>query len=99
MYERKRDVFQTQIPLVLIKSKMAGIQALVNAYGEDSDLEGNDSPTEEITEDHTAHLKPGSSIDSLKSKFQLNVAPTVINKVRKWLKTKRAKSVNSLHVL
>jgi hypothetical protein len=62
---------------------MAGIQALVSAYGEESDSEGNESPAEEITEDHTAHLKPGSSIDSLKSKFLLNCAPVVINKVTK----------------
>lgn len=61
--------------------KMAGIEALVSAYGKDSDSEENESPEEEITEDHTAHLNPGSSIHSMKSKFQLNVAPTVVNKV------------------
>ncbi|KXJ18778.1 Pre-mRNA-processing factor 17 [Exaiptasia diaphana] len=59
---------------------MAGIEALVSAYGEDSDSEENDSPKEEITEDHTVHLNPGSSIHTMKSKFQLNVAPAVVNK-------------------
>ena len=60
---------------------MAAMEALVSAYGDDSDSEGNESPEEELTADHTAHLKPGVSISQLQSKIQLKSAPVVTAKV------------------
>ena len=60
---------------------MAAIEALANAYGDDSDSEGNESPEEEVTPDHTAHLKSGVSISQLQSKIQLKSAPAVTAKV------------------
>ena len=60
---------------------MAAIEALASAYGDDSDSEGNESPEEEVTPDHTAHLKAGVSISQLQSKIQLKSAPTVTAKV------------------
>lgn len=60
---------------------MAAIEALASAYGDDSDSEGNESPEEEVTPDHTAHLKAGVSISQLQSKIQLKSAPIVTAKV------------------
>ena len=60
---------------------MAAMKALVSAYGDDSDSEENESPEEEVTPDHTAHLKSGISISQLQSKIQLKSAPTVTAKV------------------
>ena len=60
---------------------MAAMEALASAYGDDSDSEGNESPEEEVTPDHTAHLKSGVSISQLQSKIQLKSAPTVTAKV------------------
>jgi len=60
---------------------MAAIEALASAYGDDSDSEGNESPEEEVTPDHTAHLKAGVSMSQLQSKIQLKSAPTVTAKV------------------
>ena len=60
---------------------MAAIQALASAYDDDGDSAGNESPEEEITPDHTAHLEAAVTISQLKSKIQLNCAPTVTAKV------------------
>lgn len=60
---------------------MAAMEALASTYGDDSDSEGNESSEEEVTPDHTAHLKSGVSISQLQSKIQLKSAPTVIAKV------------------
>ncbi|EDO38815.1 predicted protein [Nematostella vectensis] len=58
---------------------MAAIGALA-AYGEDSDSDSNEVQEEEITADHTAHLNPQASIESLKSRAQINMAPVVTHK-------------------
>ena len=60
---------------------MAAMEALASAYGDDSDSEGSESPEEEVTPDHTAHLKSGVCISQLQSKIQLKSAPTVTAKV------------------
>ena len=60
---------------------MAAIEALANAYGDDSDSEGNESPEEETTADHTAHLNSNVSISQLQSKVQVKSAPVVTAKV------------------
>lgn len=60
---------------------MAAIEALANAYGDDSDSEGNESPEEEATADHTAHLNSNVSISQLQSKVQVKSAPVVTAKV------------------
>lgn len=57
------------------------MEALASAYGDDSDSEGDESPEEEVTPDHTAHLKSGVSISQLQSKIQLKSAPAVTAKV------------------
>lgn len=59
---------------------MAAIEALANAYGDDSDSEGNESPEEETTADHTAHLNSNVSISQLQSKVQVKSAPVVTAK-------------------
>ena len=74
---------------------MAAINALA-AYGDDSDSEGNESPEEEITPDHTAHLKSEVSISQLQSKIQVKSAPEVTAKVGALYVFS---SVISLHVL
>lgn len=60
---------------------MAAMEALANAYGEESDSDENKDGSEEIPADHTVHLNPPSSINDLKSKFKLNCAPLVTVKV------------------
>lgn len=60
---------------------MAAIEALANAYGDDSDSEGSESPEEETTADHTAHLSSNVSISQLQSKVQVKSAPVVTAKV------------------
>lgn len=60
---------------------MAAIKALARAYREDSDSEGDESPEEELTPDHTAHLNTDVKITQLQSKIQLKSAPTVTAKV------------------
>ncbi|XP_022803224.1 pre-mRNA-processing factor 17-like [Stylophora pistillata] len=59
---------------------MAAMEALVNAYGDDSDSEGKESPEEETTADHTAHLNSNVSISQLQSKVQVKSAPVVTAK-------------------
>ena len=60
---------------------MAAMEALVSAYGDDSDSEANESPEEELTADHTAHLNSNVSISQLHSKVQVKSAPVVTAKV------------------
>ena len=62
---------------------MAAISAL-QAYGSSDDSD-NVSESEEVSEDATAHLKPldrGDNVLTLHSRFQLNAAPAVENKVK-----------------
>lgn len=63
------------------QNKMAAIKAIASAYREDSDSEGDESPEEELTPDHTAHLNTDVKITQLQSKIQLKSAPTVTAKV------------------
>lgn len=57
------------------------MEALASAYGDDSDSEANESPEEELTADHTAHLNSNVSISQLHSKVQVKSAPVVTAKV------------------
>lgn len=61
--------------------KMAAMEALASAYGDDSDSGESGDNVEKLTEDHTAHLNPGRSINDLKSNFNLDSAPSVSSKV------------------
>ena len=65
---------------------MAAMEPLVSAYGDDSDSEANESPEEELTADHTAHLNSNVSISQLHSKVQVKSAPVVTAKVGTVLK-------------